>query len=44
MEGYCIRERKKVQILNAKKVKMKNGRMAYKGKDSKGHTIYRIGG
>ena len=44
MQGYCIRERKKVEILNPKKVTFKNGRKAVKGKDSKGHIIYRIGG
>ena len=36
--------RKKVEMKNVKIVKMKNGMYAYKGKDSKGHTVYKIKG
>ena len=43
MQGYCLSERKKVEMLNPKKVTMKNGRTAYRGKDAKGHNIYKIG-
>ncbi len=42
--AYCVVEKKKVEMKNPKKVKMKNGRMAYKGKDAKGHNVFRIGG
>jgi choline kinase len=37
-------EKKKVEMKNPKRVKMKNGRYAMKGKDAKGHNVFRIGG
>jgi hypothetical protein len=30
-EGYCVKERKKVEIKDAKQIKMKNGRPAIQG-------------
>ena len=42
--AYCMTEKKKVEMLKPKKVKMKNGRYAMKGVDAKGHKVFRIGG
>ena len=44
MQGYCVSCKKKMEIKNPKKVTFKNGRKATKGTDSKGHTLFRIGG
>ncbi len=31
MQGYCLRERKRVEIANAEQVTLKNGRLAVQG-------------
>ena len=42
--GWCMKCQKKVEIGNAKQVKMKNGRPAIKGKcDKCGTGMYKIG-
>lgn len=44
-EGYCVRCRKKVEIKNAQKVTMKNGKGAVKGEcPSCGTNVFRITG
>jgi hypothetical protein len=43
-EGYCVKERKKVEIKDAKQVTMKNGRPAIQGVcPDCGTKIFRIG-
>lgn len=42
--AYSIVERKMMEMLNPKAVKMKNGVWAWKGKDVHGHTLYKIAG
>ncbi|HXX05845.1 MAG TPA: DUF5679 domain-containing protein [Candidatus Bathyarchaeia archaeon] len=42
--AYCVKCRKKVEIANAKEVKLKNGRPAVKGTCPKcGTNVFRIG-
>lgn len=42
-EGYCVRCKQKVTLLDAQQVKFKNGRPALKGACSDcGTTVYRI--
>ena len=42
-EGYCVRCKQKVTLLDAQQVKFKNGRPALKGTCSDcGTTVYRI--
>jgi len=44
-DGYCMKCRKKVQIKDAKKIKMKNGKPATQGSCPKcGTKVFRIGG
>lgn len=44
MQAYCVKCRKKVDIVNPQKVKMKNGRPATKGScPTCGTGVYRIG-
>ena len=44
VEGYCVKDKKKVTIKDPKQVTMKNGRLAVKGTCSKcGTTVFRIG-
>lgn len=44
MQGYCVKCKKKREIASAKKVTMKNGRPATKGKCPVcGSGMYRIG-
>lgn len=43
MQGYCVKEKKMVDILNPQKITMKNGKPATTGTDAAGHKIYRIG-
>ena len=44
MEAYCMKCREKVEVKNAKKVKMSNGRPATKGECPKcGTKVFRIG-
>jgi Domain of unknown function (DUF5679) len=43
-EGYCVKERKKVEIQDAKQVTMKNGRPAIQGVcPDCGTKIFKIG-
>jgi Domain of unknown function (DUF5679) len=43
-EGYCVKERKKVEILNPQQVTMKNGRPAIQGTcPDCGTKIFKIG-
>jgi hypothetical protein len=43
-EGYCVKERKKVEIKDAKQVTMKNGRPAIQGFcPDCGTKIFKIG-
>jgi hypothetical protein len=43
-EGYCVKERKKVEIQDAKQVTMKNGRPAIQGTcPDCGTKIFKIG-
>jgi len=43
-EGYCVKERKKVEIKDAKQVTMKNGRPAIQGTcPDCGTKIFKIG-
>ena len=43
-QAYCVKCRKKVEVKNAEKVTMKNGRPATKGKcPACGTGVYRIG-
>ena len=43
-EGYCVKERKKVEIKDAKQVTMKNGRPAIQGVcPDCGTKIFKIG-
>jgi len=43
-QAYCVKCRKKVEIANAKEVKLKNGRPAVKGTCPKcGTNVFRIG-
>jgi len=43
-QGYCVRCRKKVNINNATRITMKNGRKAIKGTCSRcGGKVFRIG-
>ena len=43
-EGYCVKERKKVEIKDAKQVTMKNGRPAIQGNcPDCGTKIFKIG-
>lgn len=45
MQAYCMKEKKKREMVNPKKVTMKNKRVAFKGKCSKcGTSMFRIGG
>jgi hypothetical protein len=44
VEGYCFKCRKKVEIQNATQVKLKNGKLATRGKCGKcGTKVFRIG-
>ncbi|MFA5374164.1 MAG: DUF5679 domain-containing protein [Dehalococcoidia bacterium] len=44
MQAYCMKCRKKVEIKNAKQIKMKNGRPATQGTcGSCGTKVFRIG-
>jgi DNA-directed RNA polymerase subunit RPC12/RpoP len=44
-EGYCMKCRKKVQIKDAKKITMKNGKPATQGAcPNCGTKVFRIGG
>ncbi len=44
MEGYCLKDKKKVEIKDAQQVTMKNGKLATKGVcPICGTTIYKIG-
>jgi NAD-dependent SIR2 family protein deacetylase len=44
-EAYCVKCRKKIKIEDEKKVKLKNGKPATKGKCPKcGTGVFRIGG
>ena len=44
VDGYCVRERKKVEIAQPKAVKTKNGRDAIRGKcPDCGASIFRMG-
>ena len=44
-EAYDVAAKKKVEILQPKAVKMKNGRWAIKGKSKlTGNTVFRIAG
>jgi DNA-directed RNA polymerase subunit RPC12/RpoP len=44
-EGYCMKCRKKVEIKDAKKITMKNGKPAIQGACPKcGTKVFRIGG
>jgi DNA-directed RNA polymerase subunit RPC12/RpoP len=43
-EGYCVKCKKKVEIKDAKKITMKNGKPATQGKCPKCNTkVFRIG-
>ncbi len=43
-EGYCVKCKKKVEIKDAKKITMKNGKPATQGKCGKcGTKVFRIG-
>jgi hypothetical protein len=42
--AYSIADKKTVEMLNPKAVKMKNGVWAYTGKSASGRTLYRIVG
>ena len=43
-EGYCVKCKKKVEIKDAKKITMKNGKPATQGKCPKcGTKVFRIG-
>lgn len=44
-EGYCVKERKKVEIKDGRELKMKNGRTAIKGvcPDCGGRIFRRVG-
>lgn len=45
MTAYCMKCRKKVEIKNPKKIKMKNGKPATQGVCPKCNTkVFRIGG
>lgn len=44
VEGYCVKEKKKVQIVSPEQVTMKNGRPAIKGTcPDCGTKIFKIG-
>ncbi len=44
-EAYCVKCKKKVEMKNAEKIKMKNGKPATKGTCPKcGTKVFRIGG
>ena len=44
VQGYCVKCRKKVEIKDAKKITMKNGKPATKGTCPKcGTGVFRIG-
>ena len=44
MEAYCVKDKKKVEMVNPKAVTLKNGRKAYKGNCPKcGGKVFRIG-
>jgi hypothetical protein len=44
VQGYCVKCRKKVEIKDAKKITMKNGKPATKGScPSCGTGVFRIG-
>jgi DNA-directed RNA polymerase subunit RPC12/RpoP len=45
VEAYCVKCKKKVQIANAQKVTLKNGKPATKGScPNCGTKVFRIGG
>ncbi len=45
VEAYCVKCRKKVEMKDAKKITMKNGKPATQGKCPKcGTKVFRIGG
>jgi hypothetical protein len=45
VKAYCMKHKKMMEMANAKKTKMKNGRTALKGKcTSCGTNMYKIGG
>lgn len=45
VQAYCVKCRKKIEVKGPKKVTMKSGRKATKGKCPKcGTTVFRIGG
>jgi hypothetical protein len=43
MQGYCVKEKKMVDILNPQKITMKTGKPATTCTDAAGNKIYRIG-
>ena len=44
-EGYCVKDKKKVEIQKAERITMKNGKPAMKGKcPTCGTGMYKIGG
>ena len=44
MQAYCVKDKKKVEMKNPTKVKMKNGRTAFKGTcQICGTKVFRIG-
>jgi hypothetical protein len=44
-EGYCVKDKKKVEIKNAEKITMKNGKPATQGTcPDCGGKVFRIGG
>ena len=44
-QAYCVKDKMMVEMLNAEKITMKNGKPAMKGKCPKcGTSVFRIGG
>jgi Domain of unknown function (DUF5679) len=44
-EAYCVKDKKKVEIVNPEKITMKNGKPATKGTCPEcGGSVFRIGG
>ena len=43
MQAYCVKEKKMMDMNNATKITMKNGKPAWTGTCSNGHKLYRIG-
>jgi hypothetical protein len=43
-EAYCVRDKQKVEMQNAQRITMKNGKPAWKGTCPKcGNSVFRIG-